>query len=59
MKMNHALGIDRGTKYIGLAYTPIGDSQIIYLIGYVMNDAMTYYYIADLIQRYHIRKIVL
>lgn len=24
-----------------------------------MNDAMTYYYIADLIQRYHIRKIVL
>ena len=30
-----------------------------YLIGYVMNDAMTYYYIADLIQRYHIRKIVL
>ena len=58
MKMNHALGIDRGTKYIGLAYTPIGDSQIIYPIGYVMNDAMTYYYIADLIQRYHIRKIV-
>ena len=42
-----------------LAYTPIGDSQIIYPIGYVMNDAMTYYYIADLIQRYHIRKIVL
>ena len=30
-----------------------------YPIGYVMNDAMTYYYIADLIQRYHIRKIVL
>ena len=57
--MNHALGIDRGTKYIGLAYTPIGDSQIIYPIGYVMNDAMTYYYIADLIQRYHIRRIVL
>jgi RNase H-fold protein (predicted Holliday junction resolvase) len=24
-----------------------------------MNDSMTYYYIADLIQRYHIRKIVL
>lgn len=24
-----------------------------------MNDEMTYYYIADLIQRYHIRKIVL
>lgn len=24
-----------------------------------MNDEMTYYYIADLIQRYHIRKIVI
>jgi RNase H-fold protein (predicted Holliday junction resolvase) len=24
-----------------------------------MNDSMTYYYIADLIQRYHIRKIIL
>ena len=41
MKMNHALGIDRGTKYIGLAYTPIGDSQIIYPIGYVITKFMT------------------
>lgn len=59
MKVNHALGIDRGSKYIGLAYTPIEKSDIVFPIGYVMNDQMTYYYIADLIQRYHIRKIVL
>ena len=59
MKIPHALGIDRGSKYIGLAYTPIENSDIVFPIGYVMNDEMTYYYIADLIQRYHIRKIVL
>lgn len=59
MKINHALGIDRWSKYIGLAYTPIEKSDIIFPVGYIMNDAMTYYYIADLIQRYHIRKIVL
>lgn len=59
MKIAHALGIDRGSKYIGLAYTPIENSDIVFPIGYVMNDEMTYYYIADLIQRYHIRKIIL
>jgi RNase H-fold protein (predicted Holliday junction resolvase) len=59
MKPAHALWIDRWSKYIGLAYTAIEWSDIIFPIGYVMNDSMTYYYIADLIQRYHIRKIVL
>lgn len=59
MKTAHALWIDRGSKYIGLAYTPIEHSDIVFPIGYIMNDEMTYYYIADLIQRYHIRKIVL
>lgn len=59
MKITHALGIDRGSKYIGLAYTPIENSDIIFPIGYIMNDEMTYYYIADIIQRYHIRKIIL
>ena len=59
MKTAHALWIDRWSKYIGLAYTPIEKSDIIFPIGYIMNDSMTYYYIADIIQRYHIRKIVL
>lgn len=59
MKIAHALGIDRGSKYIGLAYTPTENSDIIFPIGYIMNDEMTYYYIADIIQRYHIRKIIL
>lgn len=59
MKTAHALWIDRWSKYIGLAYTPLENSDIVFPIGYIMNDEMTYYYIADLIQRYHIRKIVL
>ena len=59
MKVAHALWIDRWSKYIGLAYTPIENADVVFPIGYVMNDSMTYYYIADLIQRYHIRKIIL
>ena len=59
MRPAHALWIDRWSKYIGLAYTTIEGSDVIFPIWYVMNDSMTYYYIADLIQRYHIRKIVL
>lgn len=59
MKKANALGIDRGSKYIGLAYSWLDESEIIFPIGYIMNDEMTYYYIADLIQRYHIKKIIL
>ncbi len=59
MKKANALGIDRGSKYIGLAYSSLDDSEIVFPIGYIMNDEMTYYYIADLIQRYHIKKIIL
>ena len=47
------------TRMLQLAYTPIENSDIIFPIGYIMNDEMTYYYIADIIQRYHIRKIIL
>ena len=59
MRPAHALWIDRWSKYIWLAHTPIEWSDIVFPIGYIMNDSMTYYYIADLIQKYHIRKIVL
>ena len=59
MKQTNALWIDWWSKYIWLAYTPIGGWDVVFPIGYVMNDSMTYYYIADLIQRYHVRKIIL
>jgi RNase H-fold protein (predicted Holliday junction resolvase) len=52
------LGIDRGSKYIGLAYSPTS-SEIIFPVGYLMNDQMVYFHIADLIQRYGVKTIVL
>ncbi|MDR0650969.1 MAG: Holliday junction resolvase RuvX [Candidatus Peribacteria bacterium] len=50
--------MDRGSKYIGLAYTPT-HSEIIFPIGYLMNDQMIYFHIADLIKRYGVKTIVL
>jgi RNase H-fold protein (predicted Holliday junction resolvase) len=52
------LWIDRGSKYIGLAYSPVS-SEIIFPVGYLMNDQMIYFHIADLIQRYGVKTIVL
>ena len=51
------LGIDRGSKYIGLAYSPT-NSDIIFPVGYLMNDQMIYFHIADLIQRHKVKTIV-
>jgi RNase H-fold protein (predicted Holliday junction resolvase) len=38
----NVLGIDRGSKYIGLAYGPF-DQEVIFPIGYLMNDEMIYF----------------
>lgn len=54
----NVLGIDRGSKYIWLAYGPF-DQEVIFPIGYLINDEMIYFNIWDIIQRHHIRKIVL
>ncbi len=54
----NVLGIDRWSKYIWLAYWPF-DQDVIFPIGYLMNDQMIYFNIWDIIQRHHIRKIVL
>ncbi|MDD2537448.1 MAG: Holliday junction resolvase RuvX [Candidatus Absconditabacteria bacterium] len=53
-----ALGIDRGSKYIGLAYSP-NSSEIIFPVGYLMNDQMVYFHIADIIKRHNVKTIVL
>jgi len=56
----NALGIDRWSKYIWLAYTPLNsDTEVIFPVWYLMNDQMIYFNIWDIIQRHHIRKIVL
>lgn len=51
------LAIDRWTKYIGLAYKNT-DSDVIFPVGYLLNDQMIYFNIADLIVRYHVVKIM-
>lgn len=57
VKPNNVLWIDRWSKYIWVAYWPI-DQDVIFPVGYVMNDQMAYFNIADIIQRHNIRKIV-
>lgn len=52
------LGIDRGSKYIGLAYMWINDN-IPLPIWYIYNDKMTYISIADMIVRYQVHTIVI
>ena len=52
------LGIDRWSKYIGLAYMH-QSNDIIFPVWYLINDQMIYFHIADLIQRYNVKRIVL
>lgn len=52
------LWIDRWSKYIWLAYTH-KSNNIIFPVGYIINDQMTYFHISDLIQRYHVKTIVI
>ena len=52
------LWIDRWSKYIWLAYAH-ESNDIIFPVGYLINDQMIYFHIADLIQRYHVKTIVL
>ena len=63
MQTNHRktkaiLGIDRGTKYIGLAYALPG-SSVIFPIGYIFNDKMMYFNIAGIIEKHNVGKIML
>ena len=57
-KMESILAIDRWTKYIGLAYKNT-DAAVVFPIGYLLNDQMIYFNIADLIIRYHVVKIMI
>jgi len=57
-KQPHYLGIDRWSKYIGLAYSEQGQ-ELIFPLGYVLNDSMTLYSIADYVTRYNVRTIVI
>lgn len=57
-KTTSVLGIDRGSKYIGLAHMDI-DTKIPFPVGYIFNDQMSFFTISDLIQRHNVRRIAL
>ena len=52
------LAIDRWSKYVGLAYKNI-DNDVIFPIGYLMNDNMIFFHIGDMLTRYRVRKIMI
>ena len=63
MQNNHRktkaiLGIDRWTKYIGLAYALPG-SEVIFPIGYILNVKMMYFNVAGIIEKHNVGKIML
>lgn len=57
-KPQNVLWIDRGSKYIWVAYAPL-NQDITFPIWYLLNDKMVYFNLWDVIQRHNIRKIVL
>lgn len=52
------LSIDRGSKYIWLAYAQ-QDQDVVFPVGYIMNDQMSHFHISDLIERYNVKTILL
>lgn len=58
VKSKNILWIDRWSKYIGIAYSPI-DQDLCFPVWYLLNDSMIYFNISDVIQRHNIRKIIL
>ncbi len=57
-KIINTLGIDRWSKYIGLA-TMWENTNIAMPIGYLLNDQMIYFNISDIITRNYVKKIVI
>jgi len=51
------IGIDRWSKYIGLAYMSL-ENRIPMPVGYILNDHMTMPTLADVVARYHAQGIV-
>lgn len=56
-KYNNTLGVDWGSKYIGLAYEQ-GDMHIVFPIGYVMNDKDWIRQFGQFLMQYHVGHIV-
>lgn len=57
-KIENILWVDRWSKYIWLAYSQV-ENKVSFPLWYLLNDSMIYFNIADIIQRYNIKKIIL
>lgn len=58
VKRETILAIDRGSKYVWVAYCDT-NSDVIFPVGYLLNDQMTFFNISDMIHSYNVRKIVI
>lgn len=55
--MSNILWVDWGTKYIGLSYRNERNNMVT-PVGSISNDESLFFNIADILQRYHIKKVV-
>lgn len=56
-KQKSVLAIDRWSKYVGLAYK-IEGQEVIFPVGYLLNDQMIFFHIADIIEKHNVGTIV-
>lgn len=56
-KQKSVLAIDRWSKYVGLAYQIIGQ-EVIFPVGYLLNDQMIFFHIAEIIEKHNVSTIV-
>ena len=54
----NVLAIDWGSKYLWLAYKNVSNN-VIFPVGYLINDGSLFFNLWDIISRYDIKKIVL
>ena len=57
-RQKSVLAIDRWSKYVGLAYKII-DQEVIFPVGYLLNDQMIFFHIADIIEKHNVATIVI
>lgn len=58
IKRETILAIDRWSKYVWLAYCDV-NSEVIFPLGYLLNDQMTFFNISEIIHTYTVRTIVI
>ncbi len=56
-KIPSTLAIDRWSKYLGVAYV-LEWQQIPMPVGYLLNDQMLYFSLADIVARHYVTRIV-